>query len=470
MEDQVGGISRTIQYKGNRIDIGGHRFFSKVDSIMEWWQNILPVDSSDNAGNMHNVMLIRNRLSRIFYLRKFFDYPISLKWKTLKNLGLLRVFAIVAAYVFAAIFPRKPEKTLEDFFINRFGKSLYKTFFRDYTKKVWGVPCNEITAEWGAQRVKKLSIFRVLLHAVISVFSTKDDIKQKDTDTSLIERFLYPKFGPGQLWETVAGKIRENGGNVLLNHKVYGIDIAGGSIAAVRVMDTETGEKKIIPCIAAISSLPLRELLPMFSPPPAQRIQAICKGLVYRDFITVGLLVNKLLIQSRENNSSSQSLIKDNWIYIQDPDVHIGRIQIFNNWSPWLVNDVDKVWMGLEYFVSEGDSLWSMQNNNFIAMAIKELVYLGFIADNDVVDSTILHVKKAYPAYFGTYHEINIVQEYLDSIPNIYPVGRNGMHRYNNMDHSMLSAMQAVLCIINQSIDKKTIWNINEEQEYHETK
>ena len=468
-ESQVGGISRTVHYKGNRMDIGGHRFFSKSDLVMDWWQNILPLQDTRGPETADNVMLIRHRLSRILYLRKFFDYPISLRWNTLKNLGPIRVFSMGLGYLKALVFPIRPEKTLEDFFINRFGRTLYQTFFRDYTQKVWGVPCNEIAADWGAQRIKNLSIFRVVRHAVMSLIKKRSGFRQKDTDTSLIEQFLYPKFGPGQLWETVAQKIQESGGKVLLRHKVTGMVMTGGAVSGVRVLHCDTGETMLIPCSAAVSSLPVQELIPMLDTSP-KSVRDISDGLVYRDFITVGLLCRGLRIGGNGSADGSRAPIKDNWIYVQEPDVHLGRIQVFNNWSPWLVKDPETVWLGLEYFATEGDALWETPDKDFIAMAVNELASLDFIETGDVLDATILRVKKAYPAYFGSYPLMPAVQDYLNSIPNLYPVGRNGMHRYNNMDHSMLSAMRAVRCILDPSLDKAEIWSINDEQEYHESK
>jgi protoporphyrinogen oxidase len=400
-------------------------------------------------------------------LRKFFDYPVSLTWDTLKNLGVARVCSIAVTYAHAVLFPRKPENTLEDFFINRFGTTLYRTFFRDYTAKVWGVSCNDIAAAWGAQRVKGLSVLRVLRHALPAIFSRKkDDIEQKNTDTSLIEQFLYPKFGPGQLWEKVARTVETLGGSILLNHTVTGLDTAGDAVCAVRVQDNTTGKEHSIPCVAAISSLPVRDLVRMLPAAP-QEVRNVSDALVYRDFITVGLLAGKA---ASPPEGGAAPTIKDNWIYIQEPDVHIGRIQIFNNWSPQLVSDPDKIWMGLEYFATEGDALWEMPDNDFIAMAVKEVVALGFVQLDDVEDATLLRVKKAYPAYFGSYPKIGVVQNFLNSIPNLYPVGRNGMHRYNNMDHSMLSAMQAVMCILDPKQDKRDIWRINAEHMYHESK
>lgn len=492
LENQVGGLARTIVYKGNRMDIGGHRFFSKSAQVMKWWLDILPLqgksDKKDFSSSSQEynrdedvihgpdperedrVMLIRRRLSRIFYLRKFFDYPISLKYSTIKKLGILRVVKMGIGYIRVCFFPIKSEKNLEDFFINRFGRELYKTFFRDYTQKVWGVPCSDISQEWGAQRIKGISIARVLRHAIRKIFQSDKTIEQKNTDTSLIEQFLYPKFGPGHLWETVAKEATSLGATLLLNHKVVGLDIESSQVTAVYIENRSNGEQSRIDCSAVISSIPLKELVEMCKNAPSS-VQEISRGLVYRDFITVGLLVKNLRLRDDEHDSgSSHSVsIKDNWIYIQEPDVFIGRVQIFNNWSPYLISDPQKVWLGLEYFANEGDHLWSMSDDSFKQMAIQELISLGFITSSDVEDVTLLRVKKAYPAYFGTYTRIAEVQKFLDSIENIYPIGRNGMHRYNNMDHSMLAAMQAVKCLMDPSIDKSTLWNINIEKEYHET-
>ncbi|UYH53212.1 NAD(P)/FAD-dependent oxidoreductase [Lawsonia intracellularis] len=491
LESQVGGLARTIVYKGNRMDIGGHRFFSKSAQVMKWWLDILPLqgksDKKDfpSSSQEYNrdedvihgpdpekedrVMLIRRRLSRIFYLRKFFDYPISLKYSTIKKLGILRVVKMGIGYIRVCFFPIKSEKNLEDFFINRFGRELYKTFFRDYTQKVWGVPCSDISPEWGAQRIKGISIARVLRHAIRKIFQSDKTIEQKNTDTSLIEQFLYPKFGPGHLWETVAKEATALGATLLLNHKVVGLDIEDSQVTAVYIENCNNGEQSRVDCSAVISSIPLKELVEMCKNAPSS-VQEVSNGLVYRDFITVGLLVKNLRLRDDNDRESNHSVpIKDNWIYIQESDVVIGRVQIFNNWSPYLVSDPQKVWLGLEYFANEGAHLWSMSDDAFKQMAIQELISLGFITCLDVEDVTILRVKKAYPAYFGTYFRIAEVQKFLDSIANMYPIGRNGMHRYNNMNHSMLAAMQAVKCLMDPSIDKSVLWNINIEKEYHET-
>lgn len=491
LESQVGGLARTIVYKGNRMDIGGHRFFSKSNMIMKWWLNVLPLQGKNTLKDIEvpmvsfsekmnlsesgpdpkkedNVMLLRRRLSRIFYIRKFFDYPVSLKWSTIKNLGLLRVITMGFGYIQSCLFPIKPEKTLEDFIINRFGRGLYNTFFRDYTEKVWGVPCRDISAEWGAQRIKGLSIARVLRHALLKICCKDTTIGQKNTDTSLIEQFLYPKFGPGHLWERVSEEIESLGGKILLGHKVVGLVMEENLVSNVTTLHCTTGEIYDIPCSAIISSIPMKDLIPMFKNVPPT-VRDISDGLIYRDFITVGLLVKKLRLDNSVRNNSSSKTIRDNWIYIQEPDVHLGRIQIFNNWSPYLVADPNTVWLGLEYFVTEGDALWNMDDEAFKQMAIEELIFLSFITIDDVEDATILRVPKAYPAYFGRYSQIAEVQKFLNSIPNVYPIGRSGMHRYNNMDHSMLSAMQAVACLNDPTIDKTDIWRVNTEKVYHES-
>jgi len=485
MESQVGGLSRTIVYHGNRMDIGGHRFFSKYDRVMRWWQEVLPLQGAPSRDELvskpvhlaeggpdpereDRVMLMRNRLSRIFYLRKFFDYPVSLRWSTLKNLGPVRVVRMGIGYMRVCLFPIKPETSLEDFMVNRFGRELYNTFFRDYTQKVWGVACGNISADWGAQRIKGLSIARVLRHAFLNLLRKDTSMEQKSIDTSLIEQFLYPKFGAGQLWETVAQDVMDKGTTLLLEHRVTGLAMKAGRVTGVRVQDSKSGGEQVIPCDGVISSLPLSELVPMLPNVP-QDVRQISDGLVYRDFITVGLLVKGLRLDSDGNAGTAGKTIRDNWIYIQEPDVYLGRIEVFNNWSPYLVADSDRIWLGLEYFANEGDALWGMNDKAFIDMAVQELVAIGFVAFSDVLDATVQRIKKAYPAYFGTYCNIERLQLFLDGIPNLYPVGRNGMHRYNNMDHSMLSAMHAVACLNDPALDKARVWQVNTEEAYHES-
>ncbi len=498
-EDVIGGISRTARYNGNRMDIGGHRFFSKSDTVMDWWQGILPLQGSASKDDIaigrsvplteggpdpeqtDYVMLCRSRLSRILFLRKLFDYPVSLNGDTIRNLGLWRMFKIGMSYIKVQLLPARKEKSLEDFMINRFGVELYRTFFRDYTEKVWGVPCSKISPDWGGQRIKGLSITKTVVHAVKQFFAKPTDIRQKNTETSLIGQFLYPKFGPGQLWETVAEKVREMGGEINMNMKVVGVNrTADGkrieSVVVEAVCADGVAARRTVPSDYFLSTMPVKELVSAMdderTPVPAD-VKRVADGLVYRDFITVGLLLDKLLIKNPAKPGTPESKLKfvaDNWIYVQESDVKLGRIQIFNNWSPYLVADPEKVWIGLEYFATEGDEMWRMPDKDFINFAIAELDKIDVARPEDVRDSVVFHIKKAYPAYFGTYGEFNKIREYVDPIDNLFLMGRNGMHKYNNMDHSMLSAMEVVKCIRENSSDKTALWNVNSEEEYHEGK
>jgi len=484
LEHQVGGISKTVNYRGNRMDLGGHRFFSKSDWVMNWWQSILPLahDASLNGEPLHlayqgqsralqassdqensgdKVLLVRSRLSRIYYRRNFFDYPLKLNASTLKKLGAAYTSAIMASYVKAQMRPRHPENTLEDFLVNRFGDRLYRTFFKDYTEKVWGVPCAEISAQWGAQRIKGLSITKAIRHAVSKQFQTRDTA-QKETETSLIERFLYPKFGPGQMWEETATCVTNHGGEVHLRHRVVGIERKASRIISVDVRDETSGSVRRIPCDYFVSTMPVKELVEFLSPQDSG-IAHIANTLPYRDFMTAGLLLKRL-----RGSSSGNGVLADNWIYVQEPDVKLGRLQVFNNWSPALVADPSTIWLGLEYFCMEGDDCWSMADASFLDFASRELAKIGLIDLSDVVDGTVVRVRKAYPAYFGSYARINVVRDFLDGITNLFPIGRNGMHRYNNQDHSMLAAKAAVDCMLSGTQDKKSVWSVNTEDEYHE--
>lgn len=464
----VGGISKTINYKNNRIDIGGHRFFSKSDTVMNWWARILPTQNSKvNPDKIDDVMLVRSRKSRILWMRKLFDYPLKLSLNTIFKLGLWRVFLIGTSYMSALIYPITPEENLEQFFINRFGKRLYRQFFKDYTEKVWGVPCAQISSSWGAQRIKGISITKAIIHALKSAFSDKGktDIYQKDVETSLIESFLYPKYGPGQLWERVAKECQTRGVKILLSTELDRIVCEGGRVVSLTVHG-ENGKSDNLNCDFFISSMPVKELIKKLKgiliP---QNVSEVSEGLVYRDFITVGLLCNSIKLKESDGKA-----VRDNWIYVQESDVKVGRLQIFNNWSPYMVSDKNKMWIGLEYFCQEGDNLWTMHDNEFIDMAKSEMQSCGIIESDAVLDATIIRVKKAYPAYFGTYNRFGEIRLFLDSISNLYCVGRNGQHRYNNMDHSMLSSMEAVRNIISGDICKANIWAVNTEEKYHETK
>jgi protoporphyrinogen oxidase len=490
-ENQVGGISKTINYRGNRMDLGGHRFFSKSDWVMRWWQEILPVAEGQleagkalrisyhrqdrdlvpevlGAASSDAVLLVRQRLSRIFYRRRFFDYPLKLNPNTIRNMGFLESLRTGMSYAQARLAHRSPELSLEDFLINRFGDRLYRTFFKSYTEKVWGVPCGEISAEWGAQRIKGLSVSKALAHALRAPFSRAADTAQKGTETSLIERFLYPKFGPGQMWEEVARRVTLRGGAIHLGHRIVGIERTDLNVTAVQVRDDNTGSVRTIPCDYLISTMPVRELVAFLKPADAQ-VARIAEGLPYRDFVTVGLLLKKMTLpRNRQTLTSQNGMPPDNWIYIQEPDVRIGRLQVFNNWSPSMVADPDTVWLGLEYFCREGDDLWSMADHDFLDFAARELAHIGMIDRCDVLDGTVVRVRKAYPAYFGEYARFEQVRDFLDRFANLYPVGRNGMHRYNNQDHSMLAANLAVSSMTSSGAGKADIWRINAEDDYHE--
>lgn len=494
--DQVGGISKTVNYKGNRIDIGGHRFFSKSDRVMDWWAKILPLQAgaAEDGGaltisyqNKHRsidtpetgadpektdeVMLVRSRVSRILFGRKFYDYPIKFAPKTFRNLGLWRSLAIFGSYAMARLRPIRPEVTLSDFIINRFGRALYETFFKNYTEKVWGVPCSEIPADWGAQRIKGVSISELIKHGLRKLKPRKASISQKDVETSLIERFLYPKHGPGQLWEAVARKIEEAGGELRYQHRVVGVQHENGKITALEVV-SEGGDGTVETIVGdmVFSSMPVQELISGWQPAAPKEVQAVSSGLSYRDFITVGVLLKRVTLGQGAEAHNLAERLPDNWIYVQEPDVKVGRLQIFNNWSPYLVADPATIWMGLEYFVNDTDDFWNSPDDAIIEFATKELKQLGVSNPEDLLDAVVVRTKKAYPAYFGTYDRFDEIKNYVLQFDNLYCVGRNGMHRYNNQDHSILTAMVAVDGLAEGRDRRAEMWEINTEQDYHEAK
>lgn len=478
----IGGISRTHHYNGNCMDLGGHRFFTKDEEVLKFWKEIFPLQempSKDDillnrtekfATSGHNpetedeLFLKRNRLSRIYFLKKFFDYPISFKFETFKNLGFANLMKAGFGYLFSCVHKRK-ELSLEDFYINRFGRPLYEMFFEDYTEKLWGVHPSQIEPDWGAQRVKGLSLLGIVKNCLLKPFRKSG----KQVETSLIEEFMYPKKGPGQFYEVVAEKIKEMGGKILLNEKVVKFDFEGENISKIYTKNKQN-EEKIYDCDVVFSSMPVKDLVCAFDNNVDENIRKIAQNLPYRDFMTLGLLVKKFAIKNNSKYRTVSDIIPDCWIYIQERNVKIGRLQIFNNWSPYLVQDLENtVWLGLEYFCSEGDNLWSMKDEEFSKFAIEELAKIGIILTEDVLDSVVVRVKKAYPAYFGSYKEFPKVQDYLNKINNLYCVGRNGQHRYNNMDHSILTGFEACRVFLNGS-DKSKIWNVNTEKEYHESK
>ncbi|KLI23080.1 NAD(P)/FAD-dependent oxidoreductase [Brachyspira hyodysenteriae] len=458
----IGGISQTVNNNGNRMDIGGHRFFSKSDKVMDFWVNIMPEESEKiDPDKTDRVMLVRNRLSRIFFLKKLFNYPITLSKDLIFNLGFFRCINIGFSYIYSSIFPYKKVDSLEKFYINRFGRKLYNLFFKDYTEKVWGVKPSELSPDWGAQRVKGLSVWKTVINA-LKTKNKSTDIKQKDLETSLIEKFLYPKYGPGQLWETVAKEIESMGGKIHFNKKIEKIKIENNKAVFIG-----TKYNEVIDNIDyLISTMPVKDLIYSISlmNEVPDEVKITASKLQYRDFITVGLLLKDISLHNKNG------IVKDNWIYIQEPYVKVARLQLFNNWSPYMVSDKNLHYLGMEYMCFEDDELWSMSDNDFIKFAVEEMKSLKLIKDEYIVSSNIVKIKKAYPSYTGSYNEFYKIKDYADKIDNLFLIGRNGMHRYNNMDHSMLSAMEAVNCIINNSSDKSSIWNINIEKEYHEEK
>ncbi len=482
----VGGLARTVRYEGNRIDIGGHRFFSKSERVMQWWLDLLPLEAGTSDGGRlcyHGlgraiplpnstptpphpdlVMLVRPRRSRIYFLRRFFDYPLRLTASTIRNLGATRTLRCGLSYLRSALLPRRPERSLEDFLINRFGRRLYLTFFRSYTEKVWGAPCRAIGAEWGAQRIKGLSLKSAAVHFFKQSFARrrKNTIAQRRTETSLIEQFLYPKLGAGQMWERVAELVRDGGGEIHLGAAIDRIHINGRRVDSVEGVN-QAGERFTFRGDYFFSSMPVRDLIRALGNQAPREVIEVGEGLVYRDFIVVGLLLARLAVTEDDG-----SPLRDNWIYLHEPGVRAGRLQIFNNWSPWLVANPDKISIGLEYFCNETGDLWRLSDQELTRLAVQEAASIGILKPEDVEDSHVVRVPKAYPAYFGSYDRFAAIRAFTDSLENLYLVGRNGMHKYNNQDHSMLTAMTAVDNIVNGVPGKESIWAINTEADYQE--
>ena len=498
---EFGGISRTVKHNGNRMDIGGHRFFSKDERIMDWWKNTLPLQGApsydDKKLNREHdmepggpdpevedkVMLKRHRVSRIYWNKHFLDYPISLSAGTLKAMGFKLTMVAGFSYLKSMVH-KLPEDNLENFYINRFGRKLYSMFFEGYTEKLWGRHPSEISADWGAQRVKGLSIMGVLKNAFQKLLPKKRD--NSEVETSLIEEFWYPKYGPGQLWETVESNCENAGVKVVTDAKVIEVRQQNGHISSV-VTEAADGTRTEWNADQFISSMPVKDLVEAIdaagvdteaaatgSKAAPEAVTEVAEGLPYRDFVTVGLLVNHLKLENTTDipTLGNPPIVPDCWIYVQDPGYKVGRIQVFNNWSPYLVKNVDDtVWIGLEYFCEEGDTFWNMSEEDAVKFAISELMRMGVIEKpEDVLDSHRERVKKAYPAYFDTYDRIDEVIDYLDGFGNLYCVGRNGQHRYNNMDHSMATAIEAVDNIKSGKATKENVWSVNTDQSYHEEK
>jgi protoporphyrinogen oxidase len=432
-DDIVGGISRTASYKGYRFDIGGHRFFTKIKPVEDLWHEILGDE-----------FISVPRLSRIHYSGKYFDYPLKAK-NALQGLGIWNAILIVASYLRANLWPNPVEENFEQWVTNRFGKRLYDIFFKTYTEKVWGIPCTEIRAEWAAQRIQGLSLAKAILSAAALN-------KRSETIKTLINEFQYPRLGPGQMWERARDRVIEWGGEVLMRHEVTALEMKDGRVVAVRVSSPE-GEKRIAGD-HFISTMPLRTLVQSFDPPVPAHVRAAGDGLNYRDFLVVALMLDR------------SDLFPDNWIYIHTPGVKVGRIQNFNNWSKAMVPEPGVTCLGMEYFCFEGDGLWTSRDQDLVELAKKELGQLGLANPNLVKDGAVVRMPKAYPVYDSTYRaHLDVVRSFIDPIPNLHTVGRNGMHKYNNQDHSMLTAMFA---LENMRGAKHDLWAVNTDFEYHE--
>jgi protoporphyrinogen oxidase len=438
----VGGISRTVERDGWRFDIGGHRFFTKVKAVEDLWFEILGPEE----------FLRRPRLSRIYYRGKFYDYPI-VPMNALRNLGFLEAVRCVLSYLWVRVHPPKDKTTLEGFVASRFGWRLYRHFFKTQSEKVWGVPCTEIQADWGAQRIKNLSLFRAVWEAVKPRSLRARQAKSKQV-TSLIEEFNYPKYGPGMMWERCTERVTAKGTKVVFDSTVTRIEHAGGR--AIAVTAQTDGVPTRYEATHVVSSMPISALLRAMDPPPPPEVLAAADALRYRDFITVALVVPEA------------DGFPDNWIYINDPNVKVGRIQNFGRWSPYLVKD-GRTCLGLELFVNEGDEWWTMADEDLIENGKRELEQIGLVDASHVEAGYVVRMPKAYPFYDAQYKEnVATLAAWLEAhAPNVYPVGRNGMHRYNNQDHSMLTAMLSVENIFGAHHD---IWSVNVEAEYHEEK
>ena len=471
-ENEVGGISRTINYKGNKIDIGGHRFFTKDEEVLNFWKEIMPLqgkkafdekeeniyEGEKDPNKEDNVLLKRRRISRIYYMNKFFEYPIKINKTTIKNLGIINTIKCAFSYLKACIIKKK-ETNLENFYINRFGNRLYEMFFKTYTYKVWGKYPNEIDASWGKQRIKGISIKAVIKNALGLT---------KEKETSLIEEFYYPKYGPGQMYTEIAKQFQQLGGKLFLNYKLISINKDFNTATFKAKNKIEKYKFDYI-----ISSIPIVDLLNTFDFKVPKNIKEISNNLPYRSFITIGLLCKKINIKNNSKYITLGNIIPDCWIYIQDKNIKMGRLQIFNNWSPYLIKNNktnDKIWLGLEYFADEDDNFYNKPKKELIEFGINELEKMNFLSKENVLDSICIKQEKAYPAYFNSYKNFDKVKEYLNKFENLYCIGRNGQHRYNNMDHSIMTGLECAKNIINNNKDKANIWNINTKEEYHEEK
>jgi protoporphyrinogen oxidase len=457
---QVGCLAKTVEAAGRRMDLGGHRFFSKSDRVLQWWSEMLPFDLSggEDIGYQSRsrslagagvrraepgaaaAFRVRPRRSRILFEGRLYEYPLRPGLDLLRGLGVRRAALFAASFLAAQLSPGAEPRNLEEFFVARFGRRLYESFFKSYTEKVWGRRCDEIGAEWGAQRVKSLNLLRAR--------------------ATLEERFLYPDRGPGQLWEEAARRVAAGGGEIRLGRCVTGLELEGGRVRAARVRDLAAGAEERVPCDLFFSSMPVRDLIAAMGPSVSAPARAAAAALEYRDFLTVGLQVERL--------RAPGGLLPDTWIYVHDPSVRLGRIQIYDNWSPAMSGGGGGAWLGLEYFCREGDALWTMDDAALGRLAAEELERLGLADASAARFSAVARAPKAYPAYWGGYERFADIRAFVDGIENLYLIGRNGMHRYNNQDHSMLSAMAAVEHCAGAGGGREAIWAVNADDEHHE--
>ncbi len=481
-DNKVGGIAKTVEFNGNRMDLGGHRFFSKNEEVKKWWEEIISKQGQPAIDDRilkryvntepggpdpefeDEVMLVRKRISSIYFNEKFFEYPVKLNSNTVKNLGLGQTAKAGFSYIESSLFKKK-EDNLENFYMNHFGKQLYQMFFEGYTEKLWGRHPSQISADWGAQRMKGLTVSSILKDTSRKKSKTSDPSEE---NTSLSEEFLYPKLGPGQMWEIAAKRFEEKGGKIAFGCKVTGIETENNVIKGVRYV--QDGQAAVMDADIVISSMPVKDLILGMKNVPANVLE-VARGLPYRDFVVLGLLVPKLKVENTSKVKTINNILPDCWIYVQDTSVKLGRIQIYNNWSPYLVaKPQETVWIGLEYFCNEGDYYWNQSDIQWQTLAVSELVKMGIIEDPPVIlDFHKEMVRKAYPAYFDTYSRFDEIKDYLNMFPNLYCIGRNGQHRYNNMDHTMMTAFETARNIIAGRTDKTKIWAVNMAAEYHES-
>ena len=474
-EDSVGGISKTVKHQENLIDIGGHRFFSHSKIVLDWWLQFLPV--VDTTGHLEinyhqqsqsldeiilkkseEAMLIRSRKSRIYFKKNLIDYPLKLNLSLLKSLGLGPSFRIMTGILQSRLFPKREVKNLEEFFINNFGKELYEVFFKEYTEKVWGKPCTELSADWGKQRIKSLKIREIIFHSILKLVKPQGMFKTQSR--TLVEKFLYPSKGPGMLWEKVTEECQKMGVTLIKNAKVNSIQFQGNLVKSVSYNDKGI-QAKNLQCDAVFSTMPVKELIKSLHTEIPSTVVSIAESLEYRDFIIVGLQLQKLSLVPEKG----KKMVEDNWLYIQDQGVKVGRLQLFNNWSPFMATS-DLAWIGAEYFCKRGDDVWSLTDDALIDFALVELESIGILDKNDFVSGKVVRCPKAYPSYTGSYSKINLIQEFLEEKTNLFLMGRNGLHKYNNQDHSMLTAFKAVELFEKNHPSKKEIWAIHADDEY----